>query len=854
VVGGYKLTAYLGGGGMADVYLGLDLMLEREVAIKIPLPELASQPHIAERFRSEAVLLAKLNHPHIATLYSFHRDVVGDLFMVMEYVPGRTLDATLRAGGALKSPEAVTLFAQILDGIGHAHAQGIIHRDLKPANVMLTPTGTVKIMDFGIAHALGGQRLTMPGRLIGTFEYMSPEQVLGQATDPRSDIYALGILLFEMVTGRVPFSRNSEYELMRAQLEEPPPPPREFAPETPEFIEQAILRALQKRREDRFQTVTEFRTALAPLALATTPKATRLVSEAEIEAQAAATRRAEAERLAAELRRQAEVEAAQILADARRRAEEEATRITDEQRRRAEQEAERLAAEKLREAEAAAAQLLAESQRQAEAETLRAAHALRQVEEAVQQQHAAQEAKRLQQQQAEEARLQREREEIERLHQEAEARRRQAEEEAAQLKAAARQQAEAEHRQREAEQQRQRAAEAEARRAEEARLAALAQQAAAERQAAAEAAREAEAKRQQLAAEAERMAAEARQKAEQEAARRAQEIQQQAEQEAARLLEEARQRVVVTTATISGENLHTAARRHADLMAETPAPRRWSRAGRWSAGAAAIVLLGWATIWLQSGTEPPPPPPPRPSPSLTPPYTPEVISLPGGTFWLGRKDLFPQEGEDVNWASLQGPAHTVTVNPFEIDKTEVTNAEYAEFVQATGHAPPAEGDWPNGALLPGRERWPVRYVNYADAEAFAQWRSQRDRRRYRLPTEAEWEFAAKGTRDLRYPWGNQWDETRANLNSGTPKPVGTYPSGASWAGVLDLLGNVAEWTSSPAQKYSDKISDPGAVIVRGGAFQSGRFKNRPPSVTARGPVLRDTRDLEIGFRLVREVP
>jgi serine/threonine protein kinase len=261
VVGSYKVLEKIGEGGMGAVFKGIDLMLEREVAIKALRPELARQPDVVERFRAEAVTLAKLNHPNIATLFSFLRQG-DDYFMVMEFVKGETLDSVLRRAGGMPVDRAITLFCQALEGIDHAHKMGIIHRDIKPANMMLTKTGSIKVMDFGIARVLGTARMTRQGSVIGTVEYMSPEQVRGMETDSRSDIYSLGILLYEMLTGRVPFSHPSEYELMKLQIEHLPQPPRQLQPGIPGAIEAAILRALSKEPADRFQTAEAMRVAL----------------------------------------------------------------------------------------------------------------------------------------------------------------------------------------------------------------------------------------------------------------------------------------------------------------------------------------------------------------------------------------------------------------------------------------------------------------------------------------------------------------------------------------------------------------------------------------------------------------
>lgn len=270
-VGNYKVLEKIGEGGMGAVFRGVDMMLEREVAIKVLRPELAVQPEIVERFRAEAVTLAKLNHPKIATLYSFFRH--GDHFlMVMEFVRGQTLGDLISEQGAINYERAVPMFCQALEGIDHAHSLGIIHRDVKPGNMMVSASGTVKVMDFGIARVLGAARMTKAGHLIGTIEYMSPEQVRGQHTDARSDIYSSGIVLYELLTGRVPFSSDSEYDLMRSQIEQPPPPPRNFSAEIPEYIEAAILRALAKKPEERFETAGGFREALlAAVSIASRP-------------------------------------------------------------------------------------------------------------------------------------------------------------------------------------------------------------------------------------------------------------------------------------------------------------------------------------------------------------------------------------------------------------------------------------------------------------------------------------------------------------------------------------------------------------------------------------------------------
>ena len=257
----YRIDELLGEGGMGTVYRATDTVLERPVALKMLRAELLAQPQFLDRFRAEAQILARLNHPNVATLYNFVREE-GDYYMVMEFVEGQTLDQWLWQYGPLPVPLAIQIVQQALEGLHHAHKRGILHRDLKPANLMVTPEGVVKLTDFGIARIIGSQRMTHVNGLVGTPAYMAPEQIQGLEPSPQSDIHAMGLVLYELLSGQVPFATTNQFETMERVMRMMPPPLRPQLSGIPPALDDILSKALLKKPEDRFADARQFQKAL----------------------------------------------------------------------------------------------------------------------------------------------------------------------------------------------------------------------------------------------------------------------------------------------------------------------------------------------------------------------------------------------------------------------------------------------------------------------------------------------------------------------------------------------------------------------------------------------------------------
>ncbi len=252
----YAIIRTIGEGGMANVYLAYDTILDRNVAVKVLRGDLANDDKFVRRFQREALSASSLNHPNIVEMYDVGEDD-GQYYIVMEYVEGKTLKQLLKRRGSLTITEVIDIMSQLTDGMAHAHDSYIIHRDIKPQNIMILENGLIKITDFGIAQALNSTQLTQTNSVMGSVHYLPPEQANGKGSTIRSDIYSMGILMYELLSGSVPYRGDNAVEIALKHLKEPLPSIRKKLPELPQSIENIILKATAKNPQNRYKDARE---------------------------------------------------------------------------------------------------------------------------------------------------------------------------------------------------------------------------------------------------------------------------------------------------------------------------------------------------------------------------------------------------------------------------------------------------------------------------------------------------------------------------------------------------------------------------------------------------------------------
>jgi len=751
----YQLERRLGQGGMGVVFQARHIFLKTSHAIKVILPDLVgNDPMLVTRFRQEALAAAAIRHQNIIAVTDFGV-VRGTMpFLVMEFVNGKSLQDIL-AEEKMMAPERALEFASAIGaGVAAAHRQNIVHRDLKPLNIM-TQNGQpvsegLKILDFGLAKIKSGELLgsfvqAKTSGMMGSPFYMAPEQWSDDEPDARADIYSLGIILYQMLSGDVPFKGSSIPSIMKKHLTLPPPSFRSSGVDVSPRLEAVVRHALEKEISARTPTVEifvrELREAVAAGGFTTQPgRQTGSVADETIYAPASST--GDQQRTTDS---HFDLMDGTISSSALGEEEQAKLAAAREAHDREQQEKERVAREELaREAE--------------------------------------------ERRKAEEERARKQQEQEERIRQEKEEREQRERKQREQMERVERQAKELED-----------------------RLARLATS---------------------------------------------------MPPPPATTVVDAEATQVhqgVRTETV-GNNSFPGANAAATLYDSVPPlaisipPKPKSNLMLMIGAVVLLVVLvggGLGAYWLwRARTTPSVGPGPSPTPATTPApgetIKADLVEIPGGTFQMGRN----------NGPFQERPEHSVTVQKFLMDRTEVTNAEYAEFVRQMNYEPPA--DWAKGKPLLGQELWPVANVSAVDAQAFAAWRSKRDGVTYRLPTEEEWEFAARnGGEHKAFPWGEAWQEKRAIVKGATPKPVGSFPDGKDRWGVVDLIGNVSEWTSSKASIYDGRQIPPENrdwLVLRGGSYASDPEDPQIPiSATYRDWFKPTLRHPTFGFRLVRSI-
>jgi serine/threonine-protein kinase len=729
VLGGrYKLERCIGSGGMGEIYRARRMHIGDTVAVKVLRADVVENEKSRQRFYREARAAAMLHHPNAVVIHDFGEDDDGTAYIVMELLVGRSLRQLLVDEGSINALRAYGIIRQACAALDAGHRNGIVHRDIKPDNIVLLDSNDgadhVKILDFGIAKlrdkALDTlsmeQRLTNVGTIIGTPHYMAPEQCQGEEADARSDIYSVGVVLYELLTGVAPFLAKTPTGVAIKHVTEKPRPLRELNPNIPEPVEGVVLRALEKDPSARPQTALElareFETALANETgtLRLRPSG----EQPEVD-----TLKLPKSGQAEVLRKAPEIPRQPIAAAPPQNYETSISPSTGQLKQSGD-----AATDQLRQDRDAATELLKKSADTAEQQIATSglrAQAMPQQTELIE-------------------------------------------------------------------------------------------------------------------------PAEAPKPAEKEKPRPAAAVPQPEKKPAPQAKDDAlRTDPIGQTARFAestpAEKSAAAATPAPPRPAKTPAPLKPAAVPAaksktpllFGAGAVVIGLIALAAwLFVSSGspsetastatTSASPVASVEPSPSATSAY-PEVAAPEGMVYVLGGPLRIGRDDGEEN----ERPAHVVNIKPFFIDRTEVTNEQYQKFVAETGYAAPPS--WKDNRFPEGAETMPVTDVSWEDAVAYADWAGKR------LPTEEEWEFAARGSDDRRlYPWGEEWIADAANVKADANDqrqlaPVGQFPKGASLFGVLDLSGNAWEWTSSDFTAYpGGKITPPAGYsnlkVIRGGSYDS----------------------------------
>jgi serine/threonine protein kinase/formylglycine-generating enzyme required for sulfatase activity len=851
----YQLERKLGQGGMGLVFKAQHKFIKTQHAIKVILPDLVgNDPSLIARFRQEAMAAAAIRHPNTVSVTDYGILNGTTPYLVMEFVEGRSLHEILSEEKRLPPAGAVEIMLAVCAGVAAAHRQGIVHRDLKPLNIMLRPgvppVESLKVLDFGLAKIKSGELLgsfvaAQTQGMMGSPFYMAPEQWSDEEIDVRADIYSLGVILYQMIAGDVPFKGKSVPSIMSMHLNTAPLPLSERGIEVSPLLERAVQHALEKDPEKRPQSVEEFaaelREALPQLngGPLREPGATTIqIGPSDAtglharQGHATGARADSPDSLKTMASTPDALDTGALKGEAERPDSNTVAEFPEPQAGNqpvprgsdtARQDPARTAGQ-LGAFDAPSTQHLSH---EALTEPLPSDPPSRLAEEA----RLRAEALRRQQQEEEQLRRQAEqralRESEERERREAEER------ELARLEAEARERRETEERERRETQERERR-EAEERERHEAQAHVATLGGAAGALTAGEAGAYAGASKgvsqpRVGAASSSGVVAPARSRAPLIAVG-----------------------VVVLLALLAGLGVVGYLVLRKSGASNTNGASNVNMVANMNAAANVNAASGDANTNAGKSV----------GSSRA-----DLLWIPGGTFQMGRSDVPPITDElkthrasYLLWMYSQWPMHDATVGPFAIDRTEVTNAEYADFVKETGHAPPP-GVWEGKHPSPGMERLPVTNVTFEDATEFAAWRSHRDGVTYRLPTEEEWEFAARGGDSSRmYPWGADWSAGYANLGGAGPAPVGSFPLGRTPQGLDDMIGNVWEWTASEASMYkgNDRTAlapeDRGKMVARGGSYKSRPDGDEPVTVTARRWLPREFRDPVLGFRLVRAEP